>query len=185
MKSKKVTWDEINDYVRIIFNVRAYDADKIWAKRAWSILDQTPLLRYSNDKEYYHVLVRLFCLGEIIHIFNDYWLDVRFDRDVTYADWVDECSISKLKLVLLAGEDYFEDYYITEYQEIAEVVDHLIDLEYPIVLEWLLTGFGDQYELITALLDPDENDEDIKGPMNNMPELYEWVENLFPRNYAI
>ena len=182
MTANKALWEDVEGNATAIFDVRAFDVDMEWGKRAWTILSKTPLVNYSGPQGYYEILVKLFCLGEIVHIFNDLHMDERYDKYDEYTEWVDECELTKLRFVLLAGEEYYEDSYISEWGEISEVIDNLIEKEYSTVVEWLVAGFGGKELMLNYLVNPErEDDEDIDYPDN--AQLFDWMNSGYPRNF--
>jgi hypothetical protein len=195
---KVATWETIKEIATNIFNILSSGNDIEWAESAWRHIEKTPLAYFSNEEEYYSVLVCLFCLGELYHEYNDIARDERYERDVKYAEWVNESRLQKLRFVFLAGEDYYNDYYINEYDGIFEIIDRLIDKQYPVVIELLINSFGDRNKLIKSLekssgrSSGDGLTEDELIELGVEPEelmisyetinLYEWKEYGFPRS---
>ena len=151
---KKITWEEIKNDADAICNVRGFGVDLEWAKRAWVILEDTPLCEYSDFQESITIIVRLFCISEIIHIYNYFAMDESYEPYEAYSEWLDEIGLQKIELIILAGEEYYEDSYIEEYGEISEVINYLIERQYDMVVKWLIKGFGGKDKMIESLEDP-------------------------------
>ncbi|MCU7871344.1 MAG: hypothetical protein KZQ91_01230 [Candidatus Thiodiazotropha sp. (ex Lucinoma borealis)] len=199
MSVNKAAWEDISDYAEVICNVRAFGVDLEWARRAWGILQDTPLCEYSNSQEFNSIVIRLFCLGEIIHIYNYISMDESYEPYEAYCEWLDEIGIQKIELVVLAGEEYYSDSYIEEYGEISEVISHLMEMQYNMVVEWLIKGFGGKDNMIALLESPLEKVEDSSSHEDAIAagmslddihfseetiKLYQWKESDFTRNYA-
>lgn len=197
---KVATWETIKEIATNIFNILSSGNDIELAESAWRHIEKTPLAYFSNEKEYYSVLVCLFCLGELYHEYNDIARDERYERDVKYAEWVNESSLQNIIFASLAGEDYCQDYYIEENDGIFEVIDRLIDKQYPTVIEMLVNSFGGRNELMMSLekssgrssgdgLTEDElielgvKQEELMISYETI-NLYEWKEYGFPRSYG-
>jgi|WetSurMetagenome_2_1015567.scaffolds.fasta_scaffold212863_2 hypothetical protein len=197
---KLATWETIKEIAANIFNILSSGNDIEWAETAWRHIEKTPLVNFSNEEEYYSVLVYLFCLGELYHEYNDIARDERYERDIKYTEWVNESRLQKIRFVLLAGENYYQDYYIEEYDGIFEVIDGLIDKQYPAVIELLVNIFGGRNELMMSLekssgrSSGDGLTEEELIELGVKPEelmisyetinLHEWKEYGFPRSYG-
>ena len=180
MKKQTAGWADIKWYADTVLDIRGFSADMEWAKRAWALLEKTPLTQYATTQEFYQVLVRLFCLGEIVGTFNYCRMDEPFEPYERYAEWVDECELTKIRLIVLAGEDYYEDSYLEDWDGISEIVDVLIDREYDVVLEWLKVGFGGKNGLLRALVGPVADDDEESDPLMS-EKLEEWAAGGFAR----
>lgn len=199
MNMKRASWEEVSDFAEKICQVRASDIDLVWAKQAWDILSDTPLCEYSNEMEYKLIKIRLFCIAEIIHIYNYLSMDETFDANYSYYEWLDESGIQKIEIVILAGEEYYFDSYIEEDGEICEVISYLIETQYDMIVKWLIKGFGSKDKMMESLESPlgtEENsftyDEAISAGMNpdtvytsiETLKLIDWKDKAFPRNFA-
>jgi hypothetical protein len=148
MKSCK--WDDIKGVAEKIFNILTDGGDLEWAERAWHTIEKTLLCAYSDEQEYYRVLIRLFCLGEMYHIYNDLARNEPYEPGEKYSEWVDKSKLQKIRFIVLAGEDFYEDIYF-EYDYFSGVIHYLIEQEYQLVIRWLTSGFGDKDNLILSL----------------------------------
>jgi hypothetical protein len=125
-------------------------------------------------------------------------MDECYDPYEAYCEWIDEIGIQKIDLVILAGEEYYSDSYIEENSEISEVINHLIEMQYDMVVKWLIKGFGGKSNMIDLLEFPTGNEEDsyadeeaVAAGMNpnhvnisdETVKLYQWKESDFSRNY--
>jgi len=187
--NKKATWEDIEGYAREICIVRADDTDLDWAKHAWEILEKTQLCEYSNSQEFNEIIVRLFCISEIIHIYNYFSMDERYEPYEAYEDWIISTGFQKIKLIVLAGEKYYEDSYVEEYGEISEVVDILIAKQYDMVIECLIKGFDGKNNMLDALDNPSGIENESSFSCNSLPAdkaigLYEWKEHDFTREFS-
>ena len=194
---KKATWTDIKEYADTICNVRTLDVDLKWAKLAWEILEDTPLCDYSSSQEFNIIIIRLFCITEIIHIYNYFSMGESYDPYDAYSEWLDNIGLQKIELVILAGEQYYNDSYIEEYGEISEVINHLVAIEYDMVIKWLIKGFSGKDNMIATLEDPSGNETNFSyeeavslgmNPdevyiSNKTLQLFQWKEKDFTRNY--
>jgi hypothetical protein len=189
---EKATWEKIKDYADAICNVRAFGVDLEWVKRAWEILEDTPLCEYSGSHEFNTIIIRLFCISEIIHIYNFFAMDESYEPYDAYPEWLDEVGIQKIELIVLAVAEYYEDSYIEEYGEISEVINHLMEMQYNIVVKWLIKGFGGQDKMIESLENPSGKDDEslsyedavasgMRGDeiyvSHETMQLYQWKDN--------
>lgn len=197
--TKKATWEDIKKYADAICNVRACGIDLVWAKRAWQILEDTPLCDYSSSQEFNVIVIRLFCISEIIHIYNYFMIDESYEPYEAYSKWVDELGLQKIKLIMLAGQLYYEDSYVEEYGEISEVINHLMNMHYDMVIKWLVKGFGGRDSMVDSLENPSgvgsesfSYEEAVSMGMkpgkvyvsNEALRLHQWKESGFTRDYA-
>lgn len=195
----KASWKDIKDYADTICNVRAFSVDLEWAKLAWEILEDTPLCEYSNSQEFNTIIIRLFCISEIIHIYNYFSMDESYDPHEAYSEWLDEIGLQKIEMIILAGERYYEDSYIEEYGEISEVISHLIETQYNMVVKWLIKGFGGKDHMLASFASPSGkgseslSQEDVISLDHSLDDinisdetlrLYQWKEDEFTRNYV-
>jgi hypothetical protein len=148
---KVATWEVIKEIATNIFHILSSGGDIEWAESAWRHIEKTPLAYFSNEQEYYYVLVFLFSLGDLYHEYNEIARDERYERDVKYPEWVNESELQKIRFVVLAGEDYWQDYYIDYNDGIFEVIDSLIGKQYSEVIEVLINSFGGRNELMRTL----------------------------------
>jgi len=148
---KVTTWEVIQKEAKKVFNYFTYGKDLDWAESAWRFIEKTHLSNYSSDSEFYRVIIRLFALGELFYIYMELAFHERYERNEKYVQWVDELELSRIEIVLLAGDDYRDDSFIVEFEAIAEPVDELIKIEYDRVINTLIEGFGSEDDLLISL----------------------------------
>lgn len=200
-KVKVATWETIKDSAEKIFNYYTYNEDFKWAETIWRKVEKTPLAYYSSETEHYSVILNFFSLAELFNIYNYLRYDEEYDRTYKYPEWVDELDLSRLKLVLLADEEYHDDEYIVEFDGIYEPLNALIEEKYSDFISELVKIMGGEENLLISLEktgDSSGEDEDssvmddhiIDVNMSNYSvsdrtlRLFDWKEQGFPRDYC-
>ncbi len=186
---KSCTWDDIKGLAKNIFNILTYEGDLEWAEDAWHIIEETPLCTYSNEQEYYRVVIRLFCLGEMYHIYDSLISYEPYERYDKYSEWVDASELQKIRFVVLAGESFYEDIYF-DLNGFFDVINYLIEQEYQLVVNWLVCGFGNYINLLQSLEISSRRHREDDVPYNwtisnETGRIFEWGEAGFSRSYPV
>ena len=169
-----------------------------WAEMIWREVEKTTLAYYSSETEHYGVILNLFSLAELFNIYNYLAFDEEYDRKYKYYEWVDELGLSKLKFILLAGDEFHDDEYI---DEIWGPLDALIDKKYNDFVLELTKIIGGKDNLLISLeksgnnfVEDEESFEEDDHIYNNISmenysvshrfsKIFDWKEQGFPRDY--
>lgn len=166
-KVRVATWEYLSAKEEIVGAIQ-YDSDSDWIESVWRDIEKTPLAQFSDDFEWYRVLIRYFVLAEVVwtyHCFEDY---ETYEASEVLCSWVSEGALSKVKLAVICGEPYLDDQYVEDSGE-AETMSHLLDQEHSRIIKIALTKFGDSQAMLKSLHDTfhqTEDDESEEGDLD-------------------
>lgn len=193
---KVATWEVMKPYAQKVLHITTWGNETKWLEKTWRVVEKTIWGQYSDAFEWHRVVVRMFALAEVVHIYCHLSDIDQFSRDSEYSEWVDECDLSKVKLAVLCGEEYLEDSMV-DYDQGSpfDIVNHLIEEEYPRMIKVVEDALGGPQGFIKGLYDwiHDTEDEEritVKEAMAHGYEikmsrethfLIEWRDSGWPR----
>jgi hypothetical protein len=108
-KPADLGWAEVSAAARDLFHIWTdhLEDELIWAKSAWTALQQAGLTMYSGDVQRSLVQVRLMTLAAMYHEFAE--LAWQEDFEPAYIYWAEELGISEIRVGQLLGPDELQE----------------------------------------------------------------------------
>jgi len=178
---KAVSWNEIRNVARILFNVWVNEPEIKWARKAWLYLRAKGLTSYRNEAERTMVLVRL---GTLALAYREF-CDLAFGEgsgDFDYIEW-DELGIDPSSLAQLVApeteSDGRDDSFDTD-----DALQQSSQRVRPEIYDALVDGFGGDAMLFASLwrtptdCDPraEESIDDVFNELTaSKAEAFQWI----------
>ncbi len=157
MSVATLTWDELSEVVKPLFDVWEGQPELRWAKQAWTHLTSRGLASYSNDFEKCRTKIRLMALAAFYRDFC--YLAWDLAAYPTYDLWAELLEISKVLVGQLIGSDAELSTEEDEETLFQEVLRKLVRSERQEVFGALVNAYGNTSSLLVALWNSNKDHE--------------------------
>jgi hypothetical protein len=165
--TQKVTWDDIKDTAKEVFNVWVLQSEINWAKEAWAILEQAGITSYSTEIERQEKLIYFLALAGIYLDFCCVAFEECIEYD--YLEWtsslgIEMAAFSKYKIIdfikfieqELIQMDRSVTFSIENFEEnkkyfFEENLQEIVDESRRVIFPKILNGFGGEPGLFVSL----------------------------------
>lgn len=152
-----LTWDELGEVAKSLFDVWQGQPELRWAKEAWTHLTSRGLASYSNDLEKCRTKIRLIALAAFYCDFCYLaWDEAAYP---TYDLWAELLEISEVRVGQLIGSDSELSTEEEEERLFQEVLRKLVRSARQEVFGALVDAYGNTSALLVALWNSNKDHE--------------------------
>ncbi len=193
--ARKLTWDEVKDDARELFNVWVLGSELQWAERAWATLAAAGLTKYGDDLGLTRVKVRLLALGCIYCDFCKIGRDEDYDECAFMWEEGAVLSFSNFRLGQLAGPAFDTGDMEAEDGDLSDsAILTLTEQERSAICRALVAAAGGAVRLAESLFATSRPERDTDGGeeateerglldenINDAGRVLEWIESGMKR----